>query len=181
MLDKYSPEVIERAKKIKLLILDVDGVLTDGRIIYGNYGDEIKNFDVNDGLGIYLLKKAGIKCVVLTAKASPVVTKRARELRIDKVYHNFHYKIDALRKMRRKFRIKSDEEICFIGDDLIDIPVLKRAGLSVCPPNAMEEVKPFTHFITGASGGRGAVREVCELIMKAQGAWEDVTSRYFND
>ncbi|MFH1553015.1 MAG: HAD-IIIA family hydrolase [Candidatus Omnitrophota bacterium] len=178
MNEKYSPELIERAKKIKLMVLDVDGVLTDGRIIYGNYGSEIKNFDVNDGLGIILVKRAGLKCVILTAKASPVVTKRAKELKIDKVYHNFHYKIGALHKMRRKFRI-SDEEICFVGDDVIDIPVLKRVGLAVCPPNAMEDAKPFAHFITKNRGGRGAVREVCDFVLKAQGTWDKVTSKYF--
>jgi len=180
-MERYSPEIIERASKIKLLVLDVDGVLTDGRIIYGNYGDEIKNFDVNDGLGIFLAKRAGIKCVVLTAKASPVVSRRARELRIDKVYHNFHYKIEALRKMRRAFRIKDDSEICFIGDDVIDIPVLKRVGLAVCPANAMEEVKPFAHLVTEKPGGRGAVREVCNLLLKARGSWDEVMKRYFTD
>lgn len=101
-MEKYPVEILERAKRVKLLVLDVDGVMTDGRIIYGNYGDEIKNFDVNDGLGVYLLKKTGVKCVVLTAKASRVVTRRARDLRIDKVYHNFHYKIEALKMIRKK-------------------------------------------------------------------------------
>ncbi|MFH1665307.1 MAG: HAD hydrolase family protein [Candidatus Omnitrophota bacterium] len=176
-MDKYSCDIIERAKKIKLLLLDVDGVLTDGRIVYGNYGDEIKNFDVNDGLGITFVKRFGIKCVILTAKASRVVVKRAKELRIDKVYQNFHYKIEALGKIRRKFHV-TDEEICFVGDDVIDIPVLKRAGLAVAPSSAMDVVKPFTHLVTEKKGGRGAVREVCDLILKAQGKWEQLMSRY---
>jgi len=177
MLDKYPEEIIERARKIKLLLLDVDGVLTDGRLIYGSYGDELKNFDVNDGIGIFLIKKAEIKCVILTARASRVVTRRAKELRIDKVYHNFHYKINALESIKKKFKT-ADEEICFIGDDVIDIPILKRIGLSVCPPNAMENVKPFAHLLTKQRGGRGAVREVCELLLKAQGRWEEVMSKY---
>ncbi len=174
----YPAEILERAKRVKLLVLDVDGVMTDGRIIYGNYGDEIKNFDVNDGLGVYLLKKTGIKCVVLTAKASRVVTRRARDLRIDKVYHNFHYKIEALKMIRKKFKIE-DEAVCFVGDDVIDIPVLRRVGLAICPPNAMEEVKQVSHMVTSKKGGRGAVREVCELIMKAQGTWEAATRVYY--
>ena len=178
MTDKYSPELIERAKKIKVLVLDVDGVLTDGRIIYGNYGDEIKNFDVNDGLGLLLMKRAGVKRVILTAKASKVVTKRAKELKIDKVYHNFHYKIEALKKILKTFKVTNDQ-VCFVGDEVIDIPVLKRIGLAVCPPNAMEEVKSFVHLTTEKPGGRGAVREVCDFILKAQGAWEKVTARYF--
>lgn len=178
MLNKYPPDIIERAKKIKLLVLDVDGVLTDGRIIYGNYGDEIKNFDVNDGLGVFLIKKSGLKCVILTAKASKVVTKRAKELKVDKVYHNFHYKIEALKLIKKKFKV-SDGDICFVGDDLIDIPVLKRAGLAICPASAMEEAKAAAHLITAKKGGRGAVREVCELIMKAQGTWKSVTKVYY--
>ncbi|MFQ5952965.1 MAG: KdsC family phosphatase [Candidatus Omnitrophota bacterium] len=177
-MKEYSQEIIERAKKIKLLILDVDGVLTDGRIIYGDHGDELKNFDVNDGLGVIFVKRAGIKCVILTAKASEVVTKRAKVLKIDKVYHNFHYKIEALKKILKKFNVEN-EEICFIGDDIIDIPVLKRVGLAVCPPNAMDEVKPFVHFVTEKVGGRGAVREVCDFLLKAQGKWDAITSRYY--
>ncbi|RKY40474.1 MAG: phenylphosphate carboxylase subunit delta [Candidatus Makaraimicrobium thalassicum] len=170
--------MIERAGKIKLLALDVDGVLTDGRIIYGNYGDELKNFDVNDGFGIFMVKRSGIKCVILTAKASPVVTKRAKELRIDRVYQDFHYKIKALEKIRKRFRV-SDEEICFVGDEIIDIPVLKRVGLAVSPPNAAEEVKSCVHLITGKPGGCGAVREVCDFILRSQGTWSEVTSVYF--
>ncbi len=177
-MDAYSSDITERARKVKILVLDVDGVLTDGRIIYGNYGDELKNFDVNDGLGILLVKRSGLKCVILTAKASKIVAKRAKELGIDKVYQGFHYKAVALEKIRKKFKI-NDEDICFVGDDLIDIPVLKKAGLAVCPPNAMDEVRPFAHFITKKRGGHGAVREVCDLILKAQGTWESVTARYF--
>ena len=178
MDEKYSSGLVERAKKIKLLVLDVDGVLTDGRIIYGNYGDEIKNFYVNDGLGIFMVKKSGIKCVILTAKGSKVVTRRAKELRVDRVYQNFHYKVKGLKKICKKFKVK-EEEICFIGDDVIDVPVLKKVGLAVCPPNAMEEVKPFAHLITDDSGGRGAVREVCNFLLKAQENWDLVTKKYF--
>ncbi len=174
----YSPEIIEKAKKIKVFVLDIDGVLTDGRIIYGSYGDALKNFNVNDGLGMIFIKRAGIKCVILTAKASRVVMKRAKELKIDKVYQNFHYKINALTKIKRKFKA-ADEEICFVGDDMIDIPVLKRIGLAVAPPNAMDEVKSFVHLITEKPGGHGAVREVCDLILKARGDWDKVTGRYF--
>lgn len=180
MIDKYSPDVVKRAKKIKLLLLDVDGVLTDGRIIRTSRGDEIKNFDVNDGLGIILIKRSGLKCVILTAKASRVVQIRAKELKIDKVCQDFHYKGEALEEICEKFALGKDE-ICFVGDDVIDIPVLKKVGLAVCPPNAMSEVKPLAHLITEKKGGRGAVREVCDLILKAQGTWDSVTSRYFND
>jgi 3-deoxy-D-manno-octulosonate 8-phosphate phosphatase (KDO 8-P phosphatase) len=178
MVKEYSNDVIERAKKITVLVMDVDGVLTDGRFVYSRYGDETKNFDVNDGLGIMLVKRAGLRRVILTAKASRVVTKRARELKIDKVYHNFHYKINALDKIKNAFGCK-EEEICFIGDDVIDIPVLRRIGLAVCPPNAMDDVKTFAHLITEKKGGRGAVREVCDLLLRAQGKWDEIMSPYY--
>lgn len=179
-MKEYSPEIIERAKKIKLLLLDVDGVLTDGRIIRTSRGDEIKNFDVNDGLGIILLKRTHVKCVILTAKASKVVMIRAKELKIDKVYQDFHYKGEALEKILKKFQV-AHEEVCFIGDDVIDIPVLKKVGLAVAPPNAMDEVKEVVHLMTEKRGGHGAVREVCDLILKSHGTWSEVTTRYFNE
>jgi len=171
-------DVIERAKKIKLLLLDVDGVLTDGRIIYGDYGDEIKNFNVNDGLGVLLVKKSGLKCAIITAKSSRIVRKRAKVIGVDKVYGDYHYKIKALPDILRRFAVK-EEEICFVGDDIIDIPILKRIGLAICVPNAMGDVKKIAHHTTEKKGGRGAVREVCELLLKAQGKWEEATKRYF--
>jgi 3-deoxy-D-manno-octulosonate 8-phosphate phosphatase (KDO 8-P phosphatase) len=170
-------DIQERAKKIKLLLLDVDGVLTDGKIILGSYGDELKNFDVSDGLGIVLMKRSKIRCVLVTAKCSKVVTIRMKQLGIDRVYEN-HFKIHALRKIIKRFRVK-EEEICFIGDDLIDIPILKRAGLAVAVQNAVPEAKAVSHYVTRSKGGNGAVREVCEMILKSQGAWEAATKRYF--
>ncbi|MFC1576503.1 KdsC family phosphatase [Candidatus Omnitrophota bacterium] len=170
-------DIQDRARKIKLLLLDVDGVLTDGRIIIGNYGDEIKNFDVKDGLGIILIKRAGIKCAIITAKNSKIVKIRGAHLKIDKVYQN-HYKIRSLADIKRRFRVK-DEEICFVGDDLIDIPLLKRVGLSVSVPGAVKDAKDAAHYITREKPGRGAVREVCEMILKAQGKWEVATKKYF--
>jgi len=170
-------DIQERARRIRLLLLDVDGVLTDGRIILGNYGDEIKNFHVADGLGILLIKKARIRCAIITAKISRIVKIRARALSIDRVYQN-HYKIKSLKDIKRRFGVK-DEEICFVGDDLIDIPILKKAGFSVAVPNAVEEVKTIVHYVTKKRGGHGAVREVCEIILRSQGKWEEVTKRYF--
>jgi 3-deoxy-D-manno-octulosonate 8-phosphate phosphatase (KDO 8-P phosphatase) len=166
----------ERAKKIKLLILDVDGVLTDGRIVYDNFGDELKFFDVHDGLGIYLLRKAGINSAIITAKKTRVVLRRAKDMRIAAAYSG-HDKLKIYQKVLRKFRLK-DEEVCFIGDDLLDLPVMKRAGLAVAPPNAIEDIKNSSHFITQKQGGRGAVRETIEIILKSQGLWDKVISGY---
>jgi len=166
----------ERAKKIKLLILDVDGVLTDGRIIYDNFGDEIKSFNVYDGLGMMLLHKAGIKSVIITAKKTRIVERRARDMRVAKVYSDYR-KLKVYERVVKKFKVK-DEEICFIGDDLIDLSVLKRVGLSVATPEAVEEVKSSCHYITKKSGGKGAVRELIEIILKSQGLWDKVISEY---
>ena len=170
-------DIRERAKKVKLLLLDVDGVLTDGKIIIGNYGDEIKNFDVNDGLGILLLRRVGIKCAIITAKLSKIVKIRAKHLKIDKLYEN-HYKIKSFNSILKRFKVEP-EEICFMGDDLIDIPILKRVGMAVSVPNAAKEVKVVSHYTTEKKGGNGAVREICELILKTQGKWQKATKRYF--
>lgn len=172
-----GPEHIERAKRVKLLILDIDGVMTDGRIIYSIYGDELKFFDVQDGFGITLLNRAGIKCVIITAKVSRIVKLRARDLKVARVYQGYFDKLIPFNKTLRRFKL-SHEEVCFIGDDLIDMPVLKRVGFAVSVPNAVDEVKACANFVTSKSGGRGAVREICDMILKAQGKWEPVTSKY---
>ena len=166
----------ERAKKIKLLILDVDGVLTDSRIIYDNFGDEIKCFNVYDGFGMTLLHRAGIRSIIITAKKTRIVEKRAKDMRVVRVYSD-PGKLKIYEKAIKKFKVK-DEEVCFIGDDFIDLPVLKRVGLSIAPPEAIEEVKKSCHYITKKSGGKGAVREVIEIILKSQGLWDKVTSQY---
>lgn len=171
-------DIIERAKRVRALILDIDGVMTDGRIIYGIYGEELKFFDVQDGFGIALLNRAGIKSIIITAKKTRIVKMRAKDLKAAKTYQGFTDKLIPFNKILRKFRVKP-EEICFIGDDLIDIPLLKRSGLAIAVPNAVDEVKAAAHYITSKMGGRGAVREICDLILKSQGKWDSTTSKYF--
>ena len=172
-----SGDIIDRAKKVKLLILDIDGVMTDGRIIYGIYGDELKFFDVQDGFGITLLNWPGIKSVIITAKKSRIVKLRARDLKVARAYQGFVDKLKAFNKILRQFKVEP-EEICFIGDDLIDLPILKRVGFAIAVPNAVGEVKESAHYITQKMGGRGAVREVCDLILKSQNKWDLATSKY---
>lgn len=167
----------ERAKKIKLLILDVDGVLTDGRIIYDNFGDEFKCFNVQDGLGFALLHASGIKAVIITAKRSKPVLRRAREMGVVKVYQNAWQKLKVYNHILNKFKLL-DEEVCFIGDDLIDAPIMKRVGLAVAVANAVEEVKNCAHYFTRKEGGRGAVREVIEFILKSQNRWSELIERH---
>ncbi|MFH1996416.1 MAG: HAD-IIIA family hydrolase [Candidatus Omnitrophota bacterium] len=168
----------ERIKKIKLLVLDIDGVMTDGRIVYGPYGEEVKFFDVHDGLGIALLRRAGIQTAVVTARKSRIVRARCKDLGIKRVYAGFPDKSGPFNKILRKFRL-SAEEVCFVGDDLIDLPVIVQVGFSVAVSNAVEEVRERAHYITGKKGGRGAVREITDLILKTQGIWERATSRFF--
>lgn len=167
----------DKAKKIKLLLLDVDGVMTDGKIYYGNYGDEIKAFDVKDGFGLVLLRRARIETAVITAKKSKVIRLRAKDMGVRRVYENSS-KLKIFHKLLKKFKV-SNEEVCFIGDDLIDIPILRSVGLPVSVPQAVTEVKSVAAYITKASAGCGAVREICELILKSQGKWEEVTGKYF--
>jgi len=170
---------VDRAKKVKLLILDVDGVMTDGRIVYGDAGDELKSFDVQDGLGIYLLSKVGIPTVIITAKKSPVVRRRAKDSHIAKVYQKALDKWKAYQKVKQSFHVQ-DEEVCFIGDDLLDLPLLLRVGFAVSVPNAVEEVKVRSHYTTEKQGGRGAVREVIDFILKSQERYEPLLASYLN-
>jgi 3-deoxy-D-manno-octulosonate 8-phosphate phosphatase (KDO 8-P phosphatase) len=170
--------VQKRAKSIRMLILDVDGVLTDGRIVYTSEGKEIKHFNVRDGFGIRLAHRGGIKTAIITARYSAVVAHRARELEISEVHQNALKKLPAYEQILKAHQL-SDDQIAYIGDDLIDLPLLRRVGLAVAVADAHPEVKQMVHYVTQLSGGRGAVREIIELILKAQGTWEEATSRYF--
>ena len=168
----------ERIHKIKLVMLDNDGVLTDGRIVYGDYGDELKFFDVQDGFGVVLLGRAGLKTAIISAKKSRINTRRVKELAVDMIYQNASDKLAIFEKALKKFKVQPNQ-VCYVGDDLIDLPVMKRAGFAVAVANAVEEVKKAAHYCTERSGGRGAVREVADMILKSQGLWTEVTERYF--
>ncbi len=171
-------ELREKASRVKLLILDVDGVLTDGGIIYTASGDELKRFDVKDGHGIKLLQRCGVRVAIVTARESEVVCKRAADLGIEFVYQGAKEKLKAFNDILERTGVLP-EETAYIGDDLIDIPVLKRVGLSVAVADAVGETLLIADYVTKKPGGRGAVREATELILKLSGRWEEVTSRYF--
>ncbi len=172
-----SEELKERLSRVKLVLVDVDGVMTDGRIVFGNYGDELKFFDVQDGFGLVMLRRAGFKTVMISAKKSRINHKRAKEVHITKIYQNAFDKLKVYEKILRKFRVR-DEEVCYLGDDLIDAPVLTRVGFAVAVRNAVQEVQSLAHYVTQKSGGRGAVREIADMLLKTQGKWDDVTRRY---
>ncbi len=161
-----------------MVIMDVDGVLTDGKIILDANGVESKAFYVQDGSAITYLHRVGIKTAIISGRDSKVVELRANELSIEDVYLGIHKKLDAYDEILKKHKIK-DNEICYIGDDLIDLPILSKVGFSVAVPNAPLEVKERVSYITDAPGGYGAVREVTEKILKSQGKWESITSRYY--
>jgi 3-deoxy-D-manno-octulosonate 8-phosphate phosphatase (KDO 8-P phosphatase) len=166
-----------KAQKIKLLLLDVDGVLTDGRIIYDSGGRDSKFFDVHDGLGVYVLHKSGIKTVLITAKSSKTIFPRAKDMRVAEVFADIFPKTAVLEKILKKYSVTLDE-VCFVGDDLVDLSLMRKVGLPVAVANGASEIKEAASFVTSRSGGRGAVREVAELILKSQGKWEDVLKFY---
>lgn len=168
----------KRLQKIKLLILDVDGVMTDGRIIFDSNGIESKFFNVKDGHGIKMLQRGGIEVGIISGRESQVVTNRATELGINIVHQKSLDKLAPYTGILAKTGLV-DEEVAFIGDDLIDIPVLKRVGFAAAPCDADAEVLPFVHYVTSKSGGWGAVREVSDMLLKAQGKWAELTDRYF--
>jgi 3-deoxy-D-manno-octulosonate 8-phosphate phosphatase (KDO 8-P phosphatase) len=171
-------ELFEIAAKIRLLILDVDGVLTDGSIILdNNNNNEYKSFHVRDGHGIKMLLKAGIKVALITGRYSIVVERRAMELGVKDVFQRCFDKRLAYRMLAEKYSF-DDSEIAYIGDDIVDIPVLKRCGLPVTVADADDEVKPFVKMVTKNQGGRGAVREICDLLIKANGLWKDILDEY---
>jgi len=170
-------DIQQRAKKIKLLILDVDGVLTDGRIIYDSKGSDLKLFDVHDGLGVHLLGKMGIKTILITAKNSKAIKPRAKDMHVEKVYGSIVPKTIVYDKILTEYKV-SEEEVCFVGDDLVDIGIMKRVGLPISVPNACQEIKDLSLYTTEKRGGRGAVREVAELILKSQGLWQEAKELY---
>lgn len=167
MSKKTNNKKVDLFKKVKFLILDVDGVLTKGEIIYDDKGRELKIFNVKDGLGIFLLDKVGIKTVFLTAKSSAVVRRRAQDMHVSEVIGGVLPKESVLSKISSKYKV-NPENICFMGDDLIDIGLMERVGIAVTVSDAPQMVKKYASYITAKEGGQGAVREVVELIFKAQ-------------
>ncbi|MCL4456592.1 MAG: 3-deoxy-manno-octulosonate-8-phosphatase KdsC [Nitrospirae bacterium] len=175
---KSKKQIAAIAKNIKLLILDVDGVLTDGRIILDNEGNEFKAFNVRDGHGIKMLEKAGIKTAIITGRHSKVVERRAHELGITEVYQRCHIKSVAYEHLIEKMGL-TDRETAYVGDDIVDIPLFMRVGLSVAVADAIEEAKAEAMLVTKNRGGMGAVREVCDLILKSNGKWKEFIDEYY--
>lgn len=172
-----SEELKRCFSKIKLLLLDADGVLTDGRIIYDSSGRDSKFFDVHDGLGVYVLHKFLINTIIITAKNSRTLRPRSKDMRVAEVFADIFPKTAVLERILKKYRVKPDE-ICFVGDDLVDLALMRKVGLPVAVANASDDIKKAALYVTHKPGGRGAVREVAELILKSQNKWNDVLKFY---
>ena len=172
-----APDALERARRIRLMIFDVDGVLTDGRLWYAADGTELKAFHSFDGLGVKLLAQNGVRCAILSGRESPAVAQRADELGIEDVLQGIDDKENAFRKLLGRARVKA-AAAGYMGDDLVDIPVLRRCGFACVPKEAPEHVRHSAHYIPRSPAGSGAVRDVCEFILKAQGKLERTLRKY---
>lgn len=170
-------EAVTRAARIQLMIFDVDGILTDGSLHYGPEGELIKTFNVLDGHGIKLLQQSGVATAIISARKSPIVARRAADLGIQHVHQGVHDKRSAFEQLLAQSALAA-ENCGFIGDDVIDLPILLRVGFAASVPNAHAEVRSRVHYVTQAGGGRGAVRELCDFILRAQGNYEAALASY---
>ncbi|MCU0770444.1 MAG: HAD hydrolase family protein [Verrucomicrobia bacterium] len=165
-----------RLRRVRLLLCDVDGVMTDGSVFMGP-GGEFKQYNIPDGLGLLLVRRSGIRVGWVSARPSEATRVRARDLKIDFLLQPTDGKVPATETLLRKLGMKW-EAVCFVGDDVLDLGMLRRAGLAIAPANGVPEARALAHHVTRARGGHGAVREVCELILKAQGKWEAIVARH---
>ena len=170
---------LPKAKPIKLLLLDVDGVLTDGSLIYSHDGHESKAFNTQDGFGLRMLQDSGVEVGIITARSSKALNRRSQDLKISHLYQGSSNKLDAYKEIIKKTQLKPFE-IAYMGDDWLDMVLLKRVGLAVAPANAVSEVKEMVHYTTEQSGGHGAVREVCDLILEAREKHKELLQHYMS-
>jgi 3-deoxy-D-manno-octulosonate 8-phosphate phosphatase (KDO 8-P phosphatase) len=176
-LGKLDIESQERAGKVRLILLDADGVLTDGRITMSSDGSEIRSFHVQDGFGIRLGRQAGLEFGILSGRASPVLERRAEELGITEVHQGILDKAGRFQEILQRLDIPA-EFVCFVGDDLIDLPVMRRSGFAVATADAQPDVREGAHYVTERRGGEGAVREVVDIVLRASGKWNEVTQPF---
>jgi 3-deoxy-D-manno-octulosonate 8-phosphate phosphatase (KDO 8-P phosphatase) len=177
--DPQRKRALAKAKEIKLLLLDVDGVLTDGNLLYSGSGEESKAFNTQDGFGLRLLREAGVQVGVITARTSAVVARRATELKMHYIYQGIGNKNDAFKEILKASGLKP-YQIAYMGDDWLDLVLLQQVGLAVVPANGAREVKDIAHFITERTGGAGAVRDACDLIIEAKDLLMELLQKYKN-
>jgi 3-deoxy-D-manno-octulosonate 8-phosphate phosphatase (KDO 8-P phosphatase) len=172
-----ASDALARARRVRMVIFDVDGVLTDGRLWYGPGGEELKAFHGFDGHGLKLLLMAGLETALISGRESAAVSERARELGIEHVIQGAHDKHSAFRALLRRLKVRR-EVVAYMGDDFVDLPVLMRCGFACAPHEAPEEVRRSAHYIASAPAGHGAAREVCEFILEAQGKLGRILARF---
>ncbi len=168
-----NPELLERAAKVRLLLLDVDGVLTDGLLYFDARQDALKSFFTRDGLGLALLRSQGIQIGIITGRTSEIVAARARDLKIEHVYQGRLNKLAAFEELCANLSL-TPEQVAYMGDDIVDLSILSRVGLAATVKNHHPSVLPYCHFVSKFKGGRGAVRELCDLILSAQGLFDAI-------
>lgn len=171
--------IFEKSKDIKILLLDVDGVLTDGTLLYSSTGEESKSFHTQDGFGLRLIQEAGIEVGLITARNSEVVARRSRELKMRYVHQGATNKLQAFQEIIKESGYLPFE-IGYMGDDWLDLVLLSRVGLAFAPANAVKAVKEAAHYVTAQSGGQGAVREVCDLLLEGKGLLTTLLQKYTN-
>ncbi len=172
-----TQEAMDRARGVKLIIFDVDGVMTDGTLYLADDGQEYKGFNSLDGHGLKMLKNTGVELAIITGRTSQLVAHRARNLGITHVHQGAHEKLAVYRQLLQDLNM-TPEQTAFMGDDVVDLPVMRRAGLAITVPAAPDLVKAHSHYITRREAGRGAVREACEMLMRAQGSFDTQMAIY---
>jgi 3-deoxy-D-manno-octulosonate 8-phosphate phosphatase (KDO 8-P phosphatase) len=171
-----GPSLTKSLNRVQLLLCDVDGVMTDGSVFMGP-GGEFKQYNVPDGLGLLFLRKVGLKVGWISARPSPATRVRAEDLKIDCLLQPTDGKVPAAEALLQELQLKWDQ-VCYVGDDVLDLGMLKRAGVAIAPANGVAEVTAAAHYVTRARGGHGAIREVSEMILKAQGRWDAIIAEY---
>jgi 3-deoxy-D-manno-octulosonate 8-phosphate phosphatase (KDO 8-P phosphatase) len=171
-----SPSIVERARRVRLVLLDVDGVLTDGRLLYGAGGDEGRAFHVRDGLGISLARRAGLRVGIVSGRRVEAVQRRCEELALDEIHQGHHVKGPVWDEIVTR-RGLGDDEVAFMGDDVLDLPLLRRAGFAAVPSDAVAAARAAAHWVASVPGGAGCVRELLELVVEARGSWDGEVAR----
>jgi len=178
--EPYPVSIQAKASKVRLLLFDVDGVLTDGKILLHGDGTEGKQFDIKDGIAMVWAQRAGLTVGFLSARTSPSTMQRAAQLGVTIVHQGVASKLETYEQILVDLAVE-DAEVAYMGDDIVDLAVLGRVGLSASPADAVEDVRTRVHWISGAPGGRGAVRELIEVVLRAQGRWDTLVASYMND
>ena len=177
---KRARDAAARARRVRLLVLDVDGVLTDGRMVISERGDELKFFHTHDGMGVNLARRCGIKVALVTGEKSPIAQTRGAKLGVEEVVLGARRKGEVIVELTQKHGV-SLQDTAFMGDDILDLPAMERVGLAIAPANAVAEVRAMAHVVTRARGGEGAVRECVETILRAQGRWRDAVRAFVRE